>query len=114
MVKKESAAMDRFTSSKIELLKVYCKGKCINKNLPANVGLTTKQLMKSCVTHSHVKKVLNSHFNAVVTFVSLGNDNFGSNQSLVNNHISNWVSLPYRIFPGIPNSLFLVGLLKKY
>ena len=76
---------------KIKLLKAYSKGKCINKNLPANVGLTTKQLMKSCVTHSYVNKILNSHFHAVVTFVSLGNDSFRSNQSLMSDHMSDWV-----------------------
>lgn len=27
-------------------IEAYCKAKCINKNFPASVGLTTKQLIK--------------------------------------------------------------------
>lgn len=45
----------------VKLLKAHCKGKCINKNLLANVGLTTKQLMKRECHSFTWKKVLSSH-----------------------------------------------------
>lgn len=45
----------------VKLLKAHCNGKCINKNLLSNVGLTTKQLMKSECHSFTWKKVLSSH-----------------------------------------------------
>lgn len=98
----------------VKLLKAHCKGKCINKNLLANVGLTTKQLMKSKCHSFMWKKVLSSHSILLWPLFPQAMTTLEAIKAKAIIALVIGSSYHTEFFPETPSSLFPGGAIKKY